>query len=39
MMEEYYDGNGISIFANYRYYPNKLIFNILLEELREGDKV
>lgn len=31
---EFFDGNGISIFCDYRYYPNKLIFNKLLEKLK-----
>ena len=27
-------GNGISIFSDYRYYPNKLIYNKLVERIR-----
>ena len=34
---EYYEKNGISIFADYRYYPNQLIFNKILEALRNTD--
>lgn len=32
---EHYEHNGISIFADYRYYPNKLIYNKLLLALRK----
>lgn len=32
---EYYHHNGISIFCDYKYYPNKLIFNKLLLSLKE----
>lgn len=41
-IKEFYDGNGIEIFADYRYYPNKIIYNKLLaalqkkQELRNG---
>lgn len=31
---EFYEKNGISIFADYRYYPNQLIFNKVLDSLR-----
>lgn len=31
---EYFYGNGISIFSDYRYYPNQLIYNKLLQALR-----
>lgn len=37
-IKEYFDGNGIEIFADYRYYPNQLIFNKLLEALRYDEK-
>lgn len=30
---EYYNKNGISIFVDYRYYPNQLIFNKIYEAL------
>jgi len=30
---EYYEHNGISIFADYRYYPNQLVFNKIHEAL------
>lgn len=33
-IQEYYFKDGISIFADYRYYPNQLIFNKLLSALR-----
>ncbi len=36
-IREYYYSDGISIFADYRYYPNQLIFNKLLEALHETD--
>lgn len=32
---ECYHHNGISIFSDYKYYPNKLIFNKLLLSLKE----
>ena len=32
-IKEFYDKSGIQIFADYRYYPNQLIFNKLLAEL------
>lgn len=31
---EYFYGNGISIFADYLYYPNQLIFNKILTSLK-----
>ena len=34
---EYYEKNGITIFADYRYYPNQLVFNKVLNALRETD--
>ena len=33
-IKEYYAHEGISIFADYRYYPNQLIFNKLLAALK-----
>lgn len=33
---EYYEKNGISIFADYRYYPNQIIFNKVLDALRRS---
>ncbi len=37
-IKEYFDKSGIEIFADYRYYPNQLIFNKLLDALkRAGD--
>lgn len=32
-IKEFYDGTGIKVFADYRYYPNHLIFNKLLDAL------
>jgi len=34
-IKEYYDKSGIEIFADYRYYPNQLIFNKLLDALKK----
>ena len=34
-IKEFYEGNGIEIFADERYYPNKIIFNKLLAALRK----
>lgn len=34
-IKEYFDRSGIEIFADYRYYPNQMIFNKLLSALRE----
>lgn len=31
---EYYEHRGIDVFADYRYYPNQLVFNKLLKALR-----
>ena len=36
-IREYYYNDGISIFADYRYYPNQLIFNKVLDALHETD--
>ena len=33
-IKEYYDHSGIEIFADYRYYPNQMIFNKLLAALQ-----
>lgn len=35
-IEEYYNKNGISVFADYRYYPNQLIFNKLYAALKKS---
>lgn len=32
---EYYEKNGIEIFADYRYHPNQVVFNTLLKALKE----
>ena len=34
-IKEYFEGRGIEIFADYKYYPNQLIFNKILNALRE----
>lgn len=31
---EAFEGNGISVFSDYRYYPNKLIYNKLIKALK-----
>ncbi len=36
-IREYYYNDGISVFADYRYYPNQLIFNKVLEALYKTD--
>ena len=36
-IREYYYNDGISVFADYRYYPNQLIFNKVLKALHETD--
>lgn len=36
---EYYNNNGISIFADYRYYPNQIIFNKVLDSLNKYNKI
>ena len=33
-IKEYYDKSGIEVFADYRYYPNQLVFNKLLCALK-----
>ena len=33
---EFYDKNGISIFADYRYYPNQLVYNKVKDALEKG---
>ena len=33
-IKEYYERSGIEIFADYRYYPNQLIFNKLFDALK-----
>ena len=32
---EFYEKNGISIFADYRYYPNQLVFNKVKKALEK----
>lgn len=32
---EHFEKNGISIFADYRYYPNQVVFNKILNALKE----
>ena len=36
-IREYYDKEGIVVFADYRYYPNPMIFNKILAALRARD--
>ena len=36
---EYFEGNGISIFSDYRYFPNKIVYHKLLEALKKYGKV
>lgn len=33
---EYFESRGISIFADYRYYPNQLVFNKIYEALNQN---
>lgn len=35
---EHFEKNGISIFADYRYYPNQVIFNKIFDALQEYNK-
>lgn len=37
-IKEYYDKSGIEIFADYRYYPNQLIFNKVLMALKTDEE-
>jgi len=37
-IREYYNRTGIKIFADYRYYPNQLIFNKIYNALKETSK-
>ncbi|MCH5315786.1 MAG: hypothetical protein J1E81_07720 [Eubacterium sp.] len=32
---EYFEGNGISVFSDYRYFPNKIVYHKLLEALEK----
>ena len=34
-IKEFFDKSGITIFADYRYYPNQLVFNKVLNALKE----
>lgn len=36
---EYFEGNGISVFSDYRYYPNKLVYHKLLEALNKYNQL
>lgn len=36
---EHFEKNGISIFRDYRYYPNQLIFNKLYDALEKCDRM
>lgn len=33
---EYFDGTGISVFADYRYYPNQVVYNKVYDALRRS---
>jgi predicted protein tyrosine phosphatase len=37
-IKEYTEGNGIEIFANYRYYPNKVVFRKVLKALKVNER-
>ena len=37
-IREYYNRSGIKIFADYRYYPNQLIFYKIYKALKENSK-
>ena len=32
---QYYEGRGIEVFADYRYYPNQLVYNKVFEALKK----
>ena len=32
---QYYEGRGIEVFADYRYYPNQLVYNKIFEALKK----
>jgi len=34
-IEEYYNKNGISVFADYRYYPNQVVYHKIFETLNK----
>lgn len=36
-IKEYTEGNGIEIFADDRYFPNKVVFRKVLKALKEGN--
>ncbi len=35
-IREYFDRSGIEVFADYRYYPNQLVYNKIINALREA---
>ena len=37
-IREYYNRSGIKVFADYRYYPNQLVFNKIYKALKETAK-
>ena len=37
-IREHFDHSGIAIFADYRYYPNQVVFNRVLQALRDAEK-
>lgn len=38
-IREYFTHDGINIFADYRYYPNQLVFNKILSSLKKVKKI
>ena len=36
---EYFDGSGISIIADYRYYPNQVVYHKIMDALTKQDAV
>ena len=37
-IEEYFNRTGINVFKDYRYYPNKMIYNKIFDALNDLDK-
>ena len=35
---QYYEGRGIDVFADYRYYPNQLVYHKVFDALEKNDK-
>ena len=34
---EYFNGTGISVFADYRYYPNQVVYHKIMDALTKQD--